>query len=204
LRRAAAMAVAVVLGWALPAAAKDFKFNTALDGGYFWFFAYDNQASHVDINPAPCYGGTLFQIVDFSWSRNMVAELNYLYTQTRGRGYDRDSDSVAVFDLAMHHAAFNVGYFFEGRRLHPYLSGGFGASYLDYQPVGEFGQPASETDLTVNLSPGADITVWETGMAALDRLDVGFRVRYFYVFQQHIVDTAINGLALTARVNLRW
>jgi len=191
------LALAPAAAWA-----KDYKSNTALDGGYMWFFAFDSRTSHIQISPALCYGGTLFQIIDFSWSRNMVAELNYLYSKARGEEFYNDDRPSNLFDLSMHHLAFNPGYFFEGRRLHPYISGGLGASLLHYEDRAH--QNFDETDFTVNLGGGADYTLWETGMAALDRLDLGLRVRYFYIFQDKIVNVALNGIAVNLRLVLRW
>lgn len=182
--------------------AKDFKFNTAIDGGYLWMFAYDRNASHIDIEPALTYGGTLFQIADFSWSRNMVGELNYLYAATRGEGFSWHGNDSTIFDLTMHHSAFNVGYFFEGRYLHPYISGGVGAMALLMEPLNE--EKTDEIDVTINLGGGMDYTLKYFTKIAMERLDLGFRVQYFYVFQQEIVDTAFNAVALTVRLNLRW
>jgi hypothetical protein len=189
---------------ALPAAAvaKDYKTNTAVEGGYLWFFAYDTHASHIDIVPTWCVGATLFQVVDFKWARNMVGELNYFYAKARGEAFDLGTSATAIFDLSMHHMAFNVGYIFEGRRLHPYLSAGVGAGYVVFDRYQ--GKTTSEWDPVVNLSPGVDYTVWETGRPALERLDVGFRVRYEYIFQQRVVNAALNSVALMARLNLRW
>ena len=70
------------------AQAKDFKSNTALESGYVWMFGYDDRASSIRMDPALCYGGTLFQIIDFDWSRNMIAEVNYLYSEIRGEAFE--------------------------------------------------------------------------------------------------------------------
>lgn len=209
-RRIAAIILLLFLGAAPAVWAKDFKSNTAGDVGYCWLFAYDRNASHIDIDPALAYGGTIFQLFDFPWARNMVGEVNYLYTAARGEAFswtdnakgDSEGNDSTLFDLTMHHAAFNPGYVFEGRRLHPYISGGLGASYLLLEPLD--GKEKSEIDFTINLGAGADYTIWETGQAALERLDLGLRVRYFYIFQKDIVDAAMNGVALTLRLNLRW
>jgi len=185
-----------------PAQAKDFKFNTAASSGLLWMFAYDRNANHIDIEPALTYGGALFQIADFSWSRNMVGELNYLYATTRGEGFSWHGNDSTIFDLTMHHGAFNVGYFFEGRYLHPYISGGVGAAALLLEP--RKGEKTDEIDVTINLGGGMDYTLKYFTKIAMERLDLGFRVQYFYVFQQEIVDTAFNAVALTVRLNLRW
>jgi len=194
----------VVVALLLPAAAfaKDFRSNTAAEGGYVWLFMYDSGARHIDVDPALTYGATLFQITDFSWARNMMGELTCLYAKARGEGFEWLGDESTVFDLTMHHAAFNPGYVFEGRKLHPYISGGFGATYLLFQPLEN--EEQDEIDFTINLGAGVDYTVWETGMAALDRLDLGLRARYLYIFQKEIVDTAMNGMAFQLRLNLRW
>ncbi|NLH49812.1 MAG: outer membrane beta-barrel protein [Myxococcales bacterium] len=208
--RIAALCLWTLLFFTAVAQAKDFKMNTAAEGGYLWLFAYDRHASHIDIDPAPAFGGTLFQLFDFNWARNMVGEINYIYCAARGEAFSwddekekvTDGDDSTLFDIAMHHAAFNPGYVFEGRRLHPYISGGLGATYLIFQPIE--GKKKDEVDFTINLGAGADYTIWETGQAALERLDLGLRVRYYYIFQKDIVDAAMNGVSVTLRLNLRW
>ncbi len=202
MRRIALLSLCLLLLLPLAATGKDYKSNTAGDVGYIWLFMYDSHAGRIEIDPALAYGGTLFQVIDFSWARNMVAEVHYLTATARGEGFNWTDDDSTLFDLTIHHMSFNPGYFFEGRRLHPYISGGFGAAYVLFEPFE--GEDKKEWDLDMNLSGGVDFTVWETGMAALERVDLGFRARYLYVFQRDIVDTAINGLALTLRLNLRW
>ncbi len=188
---------------AASAQAADFKFNTAPEVGYVWFFAYDSRATAVRINPALCYGGTIFQIIDFDWSRNMVFELNYLYSLVQGSQIDWENTGAANdFEMSWHQAAANVGYQFEGRRLHPYLSGGLGASFLSY--VDQAKNEQTEQDFTLNLGGGVDYTVWETGTPALDRLDLGLRIRYYYISQKAITDVALNAVSMTLRLNLRW
>jgi len=196
--------ISICLTFILPAiaGAKDFRSNTAAEGGYIWLFMYDKRAARIEVDPALTYGGTLFQIFHFSWARNMVGEVHYLYTKARGEGFEWTGDDSTVFDITVHHMSFNPGYVFEGRRLHPYISGGFGAAYVIFQPLED--KEKSEWDLDMNLGGGVDYTIWETGMAALDRVDVGIRARYLYIFNRNIVDTAINGLAVTLRLNLRW
>lgn len=200
--RQVCLLLALILLLPAAAAAKDFRSSTAAEGGYMWIFMYDRNAKDIDLDPALTYGGTLFQLVDFSWARNMMAEVTYLYAQARGEGLEWMGDESTVFDLTMHHAAINPGYVFEGRKLHPYLSGGFGATYLIFEPLEN--KKIEEIDFTLNLGAGVDYTVWETGMAALERVDLGLRARYLYVFQKEIVDTAINGMAFYLRLNLRW
>lgn len=191
-----------VLAAAGAAWAKDFKSNTAAEGGYVWLFAYDDRADYITIDPAVCYGGTLFQVINFNWARNMVAEVNYLYAEARGEAFGWEGGDSNLFDMKWHHFAFNPGYFFEGRRLHPYLSGGLGVSAIVYEDRNH--ERINEQDFTLNLGGGAEYTVWETGMAALERLDLGLRLRYYYIFQKEVVDTALNGVSITLRLNLRW
>jgi hypothetical protein len=193
-----------VLAAAAPAGAKDFKFNTAPEAGYTWFFAYDTRASHVKINPALCYGGTLFQIVDFNWSRNMMFELNYLFAQAKGEQFNwTPIGGNNGFVMDWHSAAANVGYMFEGRRLHPYLSGGLGAVLIAY--ADRAGVNLNDTEFTLNLGGGVDYTLWETGRAGLTRLDLGLRIRYYYSpMETAIMNVALNAVSMTLRLNLRW
>jgi hypothetical protein len=181
----------------------DHKFNTAVDGGVFWFFAYDSHTSRIRVNPGPCVSADLFQIADFSWSRNMLFEGNYLFAQNHGYAYDLNNANVARFLLTMHQASFDIGYVFEGRRLHPYLAAGPGVGFLFYNPD-KRGPTRQETDALLNLSPGVDYTIVEFAHGSVNRIDIGFRARYFYIWQNKIVDTALNGLGLQARLNLRW
>jgi opacity protein-like surface antigen len=203
--------IIVLLGLLLPgvAWATDFETQTAAEAGYMWFFMYDDRASRIEVDPALCYGGTIYQFMGFtgySWARNMIVGVDYVYSKARGEGFGWFNDESTVFDLTVHHASLTPGYVFEGRRLHPYLSGGLGATWVIFEPT--FAENTQlkkdEIDFTLNLGAGADYTVWETGMAALERLDVGFRARYLYIYQRNIVDTAINGFAFSVRLNLRW
>ena len=41
-------------------------------------------------------------------------------------------------------------------------------------------------------------------MAALERVDLGLRVRYYYIFHKDVVNQALNALSLTLCLNLRW
>jgi len=188
---------------ASPAWAKDYKSNTAAEGGYLWLFAYDQNAARIRVNPALCYGGTLFQIVDFSWSRNMMFELNYLYSFIQGEKLGWKGGNNVSFDMSWQEAAFNLGYMFEGRRMHPYLSGGLGAVFLDY--ADQTHKNLNDTEFTLNLGGGVDYTLWETGAAALERLDLGLRFRYYYSpLESVIMDVALNAVSITLRLNLRW
>ena len=196
------LAVVSLLALAPAAWAKDFKSNTCAEGGFMYLFGFDDRADYIRIMPTETYGGTLFQVFDFPWARNMIGELNYLYADARGEAFGWQGGDSNLFDLRLHHSAFNVGYFFEGRRLHPYFSGGFGVAALIYED--RAGDRIDEQDLTINLGGGTDYTIWETGQAALERLDLGFRVRYYYIFQKEVFNTALNGVSLTLRLNLRW
>jgi hypothetical protein len=206
LRRTAAVAIGLLaMLTAASAQAQDqsHKFNTAADAGVFWFFLYDTHAQRIRVDPAPAASLDIFQLADFSWARNMAAEVNYLFVQSRGYIYDRESPTVAKFYLTMHNAAANIGYFFEGRKLHPYLFLGFGAGYFIFDPMKK-GAVGKEVDPILNASPGVDYTVRDAPQDLLKRIDLGFRVRYFLIFEKRLVDTAADGLVLNARLNLRW
>lgn len=184
------------------ATAKDFKSNTAVESGYIWMFGYDTRASSMRMPPTLCYGGTLFQIIDFPWARNMVAEVNYLYTKIRGESFDWEGRDSNLFDLQWQNVAFNVGYMFEGRRLHPYLSMGPGVSIMHYEDRAD--ERINELNFSFNLGGGVEYTLWETGMAALERVDLGVRLRYFYIDKKEMFNDGNSGVALTLRLNLRW
>ncbi|MCZ7583382.1 MAG: hypothetical protein M5R36_08660 [Deltaproteobacteria bacterium] len=62
-----------------------------------------------------------------------------------------------------------------------------------------------EQDVMVNLGSGVDYTLWEAEKSrALDRILLGARVRYEYIFVQKIFTTALNDLAITGRLELRF
>jgi len=183
-----------------PAAAKDFGFIPTLDGGMVWFFLYDNSARTIDIAPAPAYGASIVQVVDFDWARNMLFEVSYFHSKSRGE-WDPMNGSKFLFDLTADYASGNIGYMFLGRRVHPYISGGFGATHFKYEE--RDGKTIKEMDTTINAGAGADWTLWEPKGGA-DQINLGGRVRYVYVLQREIVDAGINAINVMVRFSIRF
>jgi len=206
-KRRFALSAAVIFGLCLSASAvqaKDFKSMPAIEAGGRWFFAYDDRAQEIRILPAAAYGVTFTQIIDFSWARNVAFDVNYLHSRSHGELEDGESDDIEVFDLTADTVCGNIGYFFTGRKLLPYISGGFGMAALKYEPESTKGK-LWEQDFMINLGGGMDYTLWEAEKSrALDRVLLGARVRYEYIFVQKIVDASLNGLAFTARFELRF
>lgn len=180
--------------------AKDYKFMPSVVGGGIWFFAYDNNAKFIEIDPNAAYGATLTQVVDFDWARNMFFELSYLHSQSRGEWQPLEGNKF-LFDLTCDYTTANIGYFFIGRKIHPYISGGFGAAWIKYQELENF--KIWETDFAINAGAGADFTIWEPRGAA-EQINLGGRVRYIYIMPHKIVDSGLNALAVTARFQVRF
>ncbi len=193
------LVAAIFAIWA-PAFAKDYKFMPSVDGGAIWFFMLDNGADEIIVDPAPTYGGTAVQIIDFEWARNMAFEVSYHHSVSRGEWTPYTGDKW-IFDLYCDYATGNIGYFFTGRRIHPYIASGFGAAWLKYVRMNN--DKIWETDLTVNIGAGVDFTIWEPP-GAIEQLNVGVRVRYIYVFPHKITDAGINAMATTARLQIRF
>ncbi|MCC6159803.1 MAG: outer membrane beta-barrel protein [Deltaproteobacteria bacterium] len=201
--RRALIAVLIAL---LPAvaAAKDFKSMPAFDIGGRWIFGYQTGAKEVVIQPGLAYGGTFTQIIDFSWARNMAFEANYLHSFSHGETESEDGGDVAVFDITMDSGSANIGYFFSGRKLLPYISTGLGVAVLKYEPEAAVDK-VWEQDVTFNIGGGADWTLWEAAKSgALDRILLGARVRYEYIAVQQIFDVGMSALAITGRFELRF
>ncbi len=192
--------VLVAVLCASTASAKDFKFMPSVDGGIIWFFLYDNGADRIVMDPAPAYGGSVVQIIDFEWARNMAAELSYHHSKSRGEWDPLNGDKF-IFDLTCDYATANVAYFFSGRRLHPYISGGFGSAWFKYER--ENGDKIWETDFTINAGGGVDVTLVEK-IGAMEQINVGVRVRYIYVFPHKIVDTGMGAVPIMFRFQLRF
>lgn len=186
------------------AQAKDFKFMPSVDGGFVWFSYYDSSAKKVDVDPAPAYGGTLIQLFDFEWAKNMALELTYFHSVNRAEWTPLDEDeSKFLFDMTCDYSSLGVGYFFSGRRIHPYIAAGFGAAFIKYVQDDNF--KIWETDGTFNTGAGLDYTVYEPpGGAGLNQLNLGARVRYIYIFPNEIVDSGIIGINIMARLQLRF
>lgn len=186
------------------AGAKDYRSMPAADVGGRWVFAYRESAREIRVNPALAYGGTFTQIVDFEWARNMAFEVNFLHSVSHGEATTLDTGAVEVFDLTWDSGAFNIGYFFSGRKLLPYMSTGLGVVSLKYEP--ELAKNKIwEQNFYFNIGGGADWTVWETKSGgSLDRILLGARVRYEYTQVTEIVDVALNALAITGRFELRF
>ncbi|MCB1152316.1 outer membrane beta-barrel protein [bacterium] len=200
-------AVAALSLWALCAAtawAKDYKAMPSVEVGGRWFFAYEQGAEAIRINPGLAVGGTYTQIFDFDWARNVSFELNYLHSESRGETEDESTGDETIFDLTADTPGLNIGYFFTGRKILPYMSAGFGSAFLKYEPESNV-EKLWETCLLMNLGGGADWTVFETGGgSALEKILLGARVRYEYYFIQKTFDTALNALAITARLEARF
>lgn len=188
------------IAFAGPAWAKDFKFMPSIDGGSIWFFMLDKGADKIVVEPAPVYGGSVVQIVDFEWARNMAFEASYHHSESRGEWMPHKGDKW-LFDLKTDYATGNIGYFFSGRKIHPYMSGGFGATWLKY--VRENNNKIWETNFTINVGAGVDFTVWEPPGGA-EQFNLGVRVRYIYVFPHKIVDAGMNAIAAVARIQMRF
>lgn len=184
--------------------AKDFKSMPSFELGGRWLFGYEEGAREIRINPGLAYGGTFTQIIDFEWARNMAVEVNYLHSTSRGERVDDETGDTVVFDLTADLSCLNIGYFFIGRKILPYISGGLGLAALKYEPESNEDKLWEQT-LMLNLGGGTDWTLWEAEKSrGLDRVLLGARVRYEYIFIDKIFDSSLNALAITARAELRF
>jgi hypothetical protein len=201
---AGAALVLAILFCTSPLYAKDFKAMPAVETGGRWMFGYQNGVNEVRTQPALAYGLTFTQIVDFSWSRNIAFDASYLHSRSHGEMTWLSTGNNVVFNLTADSFSGNIGYFFTGRKLLPYISGGLGVAALKYEP--ESAQDTIwEQDPFINLGGGLDYTLWEAEVSrALDRILLGARFRYEYIFVQKIFDTALTDLAITARLELRF
>lgn len=197
-----ALFILLVLVTTLPvvAWAKDYKFMPSVDGGGIWFFLYDNNAKSIIVDPSTAYGATIVQGVDFEWARNMAFEISYQHSKSRGEWNPFDEEAF-LFDLTCDYATANIGYFFIGRRIHPYIAGGFGTAVVKFERLNQ--DKIWETDLAINGGAGADFTLWEPRGAA-EQINIGGRVRYIYIMPHKIVDSGMNALAVTARFQVRF
>ncbi len=186
------------------ATAKDFKSMPSFETGGRWLFAYDENSEDVTIWPGYALGGTFTQIIDFEWARNMAFEGNYLHSFSHGERKDIDTGDTVIFDLYADFAALNIGYYFTGRKILPYISGGLGMAMFKYEPESTTDKIWEQT-LLINLGGGADWTVWEPekGMA-IDKVLLGARVRYEYILVNELFSSSLNALAITGRAVLRF
>ena len=199
-----ALAVFILLCAAPHARAKDFKAMPAIDGGGRWLFAYQNGVNEVKIMPGPAYGLTFTQVIDFSWSRNMAFEASWLHSRNHGEMTLIAADDTEVFNITQDSFCGNIGYFFSGRKFLPYISGGLGVMAIKYEPESNLNK-LWEQDPMINLGGGLDYTVWEAEVSrALDRVLLGARFRYEYIFVQKVFDVSLTALAITARLELRF
>jgi opacity protein-like surface antigen len=187
-----------------PARAKDFKTMPSFETGGRWLFAFDENSEEITIRPGFALGGTFTQIIDFEWARNMAFELNYLHSVSHGEQMDVDSGDKAIFDITADFAAMNIGYYFTGRKILPYISAGPGVALFKYEPESAEDKIWEQT-LLLNIGGGADWTIWEPeGGSALDKILLGARVRYEYVFVNKLFSSSLNSLAITGRAVLRF
>ncbi|MBZ0271538.1 hypothetical protein K8I61_05850 [bacterium] len=200
-RLAAILVAATLILLAAPGAwAKDTRFMPSPEGGGRWLYLYQTGTREITVRPALAYGGTIEKIFDFAWSRNVSFGVSYLHSRSHGETHDLDSDDVEVFNLNVDTFSANIGYFFTGRRIQPYISVGAGAAIMKYEPESATGK-IWEQDPYLNIGGGADFSLWETeGGATLDRVLLGARLRYEYFSVQEIVDTGLVAITATARL----
>ena len=184
-----------------PAAAKDIGFMPSTDVGMTWFFLYDDNSRRIQVDPALSYGVTFTQQFDFTWARNVSFDLSYFHAEARGL-WDREGDTDDFqFDMVSDYTAGNIGYFFSGRRIHPYIAAGLGAMYTKFQTLGN--EKVWETDPLINFLGGLDYTVWEVG-SGLQALNLGARLRYAYLFPREFVHAGFNAINVMFRLQLRF
>ena len=180
---------------------KDYRFMPSIDGGPIWFLMYDNNAKFIEVSPNWAYGISLVQIVDFPKARGVAFEISYHRSTSRGE-WQPMNDKEFQFDLTMDYATFNVGYFFTGRRIHPYISAGAGAAVFTYRL--RDGYELIEADFALNGGGGADFTVWEPPGNAVEQMNLGARIRYIYIFPYELVDVSISAITIMLRFQLRF
>jgi hypothetical protein len=180
--------------------AKDFGSMPSVDVGAIWIFMLDNMAEEITVDPTGTYGFSYVQAVAFKGARNMAFELSYHHSESRGL-WDPLSGEDWQFDLKLDYSTVNVSYYFTGRRIHPYLSGGVGAAFIKYHRFNN--EKIWEVDPAINIGAGVDFTVFEP-KGGMNQFNLGFRVRYIFMSSQEIVDSGLSALTAIVRVQTRF
>ena len=195
--------------------ATDYGVVPTIETGPIWMFLYSNRWREDVADITLRYGAGLTlhlePYVTAEWARNMALEANYFYSKSHvtvkpfRNTAIYQAETPNEYDLYVNTALLQISYFFSGRRLHPNLTIGGGATYMEFYRLNGVERTQRELQPTLVVGGGVDYTLAQlSGKFALDQINIGGRVRYCYYSWQHLVDESINSVDVGVRLSLRF